>query len=155
MSIDGIIQFAKSWTVIYQSEINAKITEDFDGTERAARLSPKSHYKTISSVETGFFFVAVGRLVVNAEGEVSSAFLVNAEIEEMQKESLKGIDLTSSERKTLKQRIQAQHLTLMSALNHFGLFEIETRKGALSNDVNFYVITDKGRETLFELEGGT
>lgn len=154
MSVNGIIQFAKLWTKVYQAEINARAALDFEGSERAARVSPKSHYKTISSIETGFFFAAVARLVVNADGEVASAFLVNAELEEMQQDSLNGIELTSSERKTLKQRIQAQHLTIMSALNHFGLFEIVTRKGALSNDVNFYVITDKGRKSLSELESG-
>jgi len=151
--IDGIAVFAKDWTDIYQTEISEKIAADHEGKERAVRLSPKSHYKTISSIETGFFFAAIGRLVVKANGEVSSAFLVNAELDEMAQDSLSGITLTSSERKTIKQRIQSQHLTLMSALQHFGLFEVDTRKGPLSNDVNWYVITDKGRNTLSKLEG--
>lgn len=153
MSYDGFIAFAAKWTKVYQAEIEAKISEDYAGKERAIRLSPKSHYKTISSVETGSFFAVIGKIAANTDnGEISSASLVLAHLEEMQKDQLKDIDLTSDERKTIKQRIQSQHMTLMSALAHFGLFEIKVRKGPTNNDVNFYAITEKGRKTLPKLE---
>lgn len=150
--IDGIIIFAQKWVGFYQQAISEKITHDDTGEERAIRISPQSHYKTISSIETGFFFASLGRMVVAAEGEVSSAFLVNAEFEEMKQDSLAEITLTSKERKKIKQRIQNQHMTLMTALQHFGLFEIAVRKGNLSNDANWYVITQKGRKVLSNLE---
>jgi len=99
------------------------------------------------------FFAAVARLVTSANGEVASAFLVNAEYDEMLNDQLKGIEINATDRKMIKQRIQTQHLNLMSALNHFGLFDIKSRNaGALNNNVNFYVITPKGRETLKKLE---
>jgi len=153
VSINGALQFAKVWTSVYQNEIENKIAAEDSSSARKMRLSPKSHYKTITSIETGMFFAAVARLVTSANGEVASAFLVNAEYDEMLNDQLKGIEINATDRKMIKQRIQTQHLNLMSALNHFGLFDIKSRNaGALNNNVNFYVITPKGRETLKKLE---
>jgi len=158
MSIDGMATFAAKWAEITKKEIEKKISEEYvDHKEvRAARLKPKSHYKTITQIETAATFAAIGRLVVAANGEVSSAFLVNAELKKMMEKTFQGIELTSAERKKIKQRLQAQQLTAMSALDHFGLFKVDLRSGAgeLGNDVNFYIITDKGREVLKDLEGG-
>jgi len=158
MSIDGMAAFAAKWAEITKEEIEKKISQECADDEevRAARLKPKSHYKTITQIETGAAFASIGRLVVAANGEVPSAFLVNAELKKMMEKTFHGIELNSAERKMIKQRLQAQQLTLMSALDHFGLFKVDSRQGAgeLGNDVNFYIITDKGRKTLKKLEGG-
>ena len=158
MSIDGMAAFAAKWAKITKEEIKKKISEEYadDKEMRAARLKPTSHYKTIAQLETGSAFASVGRAVVALGGEVASAALVKAELETMMEKTFQGIDLTSAERKMIKQRLQAQQLTLMSALEHFGLFKVDVRAGAgdLGNDVNFYVITDKGRNVLKDLEGG-
>lgn len=158
MSIEGMAAFAAKWSEISKEEIEKKTSEDFaDEKEvRKARLKPTSHYKTIPQIESGAAFASIGRMVVAADGEIPSAFLVKAELKQMMEKTFQGIELTSAERKTIKQRLQAQQLTIMSALDHFGLFKVDVRGGAgeLGNDVNFYVITDKGRKVLEKLEGG-
>ena len=152
MSIDGYIKFATKWVEVYRAEIEGKISADYEGKEDAIRISPQSHYKKIAETDTGAFFVIYGRIVTDAGGELSSASLVDAELDEMLKDQLKGIDLTKSQIRSLKQRIQKQHLTLISALEHFGLFEIETRTGPNNTSVNFYAITKKGETILPTLE---
>lgn len=156
MSIDGMAEFAAKWAEITRKLTEEKISQEHASSMemREARLKPKSHYKTITQIETGATFAGVGRLVVAANGEVASAFLVNKELEIMMGKTFQGIELTSKERKTIKQRLQAQQLTAMSTLDHFGLFKVDPREsaGALGNDVNFYVITKKGRDVLEELE---
>jgi len=158
MSIDGMAAFAAKWAEITKEEIEKKISEEYadDKEARAARLKPKSHYRTITQIETGAAFASIGRLVVAANGEVPSAFLVNAELKKMMEKTFQGIELSSTEYKRVWQRVQAQQLTLMSALEHFGLFEVDPRPGTgdLKNTLNFYIITDKGRKVLKDLEGG-
>lgn len=153
--IDGAIKFALKWEQIYVDLVAEKIRETDPDKERAIRLSPKSHIKAITNIQTGFFFAGVGKAAVHANGEVESAFLVDGELEDMQQNIIAGLELSSNERKTVKQRIQTGQLSVMSTLEYFGLFEVQPRKGPLSNKVNWYIITEKGREILAILEGDT
>ena len=152
MSIVGYINFAKKWVSIYQAEIHKKISEDFEGKEDAIRISPQSHYKKIAETDTGAFFAVYGRILADADGELSSSSLVDAEFAEMLSDQLEGIELTKSQVKGLKQRIQKQHLVTILALVHFGLMSITTHKSSRNTDVNFYAITDKGIKALSQLE---
>ena len=157
--VKGMIKFTSNWSRFYQSEIPVKLAKEYTDQQamRAHLLSINGPYRAITNIESGVAFYAAAQSAIrNNTGAFSSASFVNQELNEMiQSGVLMDIDLTSYERKKIKQRIQSKQLALMKTLEHFDLFKIEVRKGSLSNNVNYYVITDKGRhlhESLSQLE---